>query len=120
MFASPPSPTDVFGLGLGEGVGLGAAGVLRPVGIGGRMGLTLDPGRLSEEGDTTTAGSFVSGWGASGVWSNARWSEMEMLYLIYGNTPTNLQLIILQSDVLLCFGDLQTAKIVFINYKIND
>lgn len=55
MFASPPSPAAVFGLGLGEGAGLGTAGVLRPVGIGGRMGLTLDPGRLSEEGDVAAA-----------------------------------------------------------------
>lgn len=53
MFASLPSSTA--GFGLGEGDRLGAAGVLRPVGIGGRMGLTLEPGRLSEEGDTAAA-----------------------------------------------------------------
>lgn len=53
MFAFPSSSTP--GLGLGEGDWLGAAGVLRPVGIGGRMGLTLDPGRRSEHGDTAAA-----------------------------------------------------------------
>lgn len=55
MFVSPPSPAARFRLGLGEGAGLGTAGVLRPVGIGGRMGLTSDPGRLSEEGDVAAA-----------------------------------------------------------------
>lgn len=55
MLVSPPTPAAGFGLGLGEEVELGTAGVLRPVGIGGRMGLTSDPGRLSEEGDVAAA-----------------------------------------------------------------
>lgn len=55
MSGSPPSATAGFRHGLGEEAGLGNAGVLRPVGIGGKTPLTLDPGRLSEEGDTATA-----------------------------------------------------------------
>lgn len=76
MFVSPPSPEAGFGLGLGEGPGLGSAGVLRPVGIGGRMGLTFDPGRLSEEGDVAAAS-----WSAQlalGVRSETRWSEIQI------------------------------------------
>lgn len=55
-----------FGQGPDEGAGLGNAGVLRPVGIGGRTALTLDPGRLSEEGDGAAARRSASGFGASG------------------------------------------------------
>lgn len=80
MLVSPPSPAAGFGLGLGDGAGLGTAGVLRPVGIGGRTGLTSDPGRLSEEGDVAAAS-----WSeqvASGVWPGVRWSEIKILYLI--------------------------------------
>lgn len=54
LSASPPSSVNGFWLGLGEEAWVGTTGVLRPVGIGGRMVLTLDPGRLSEEGDTAT------------------------------------------------------------------
>lgn len=67
MFAPSPFPADGFGRG--------TAGVLRPLGIGGRMGLTLDPGRLSEDGDVAAAS-----W--SGVWSDDRWSEIQIVYLI--------------------------------------
>lgn len=67
MSGSPPSATAGFGLDLGEGAGLGSAGVLRPVGIGGRTALVLDPGRLSEEGDTAPGSGSVPGRGASGV-----------------------------------------------------
>lgn len=35
---------------------LGAAGVLRPAGIGGRTAMALDAGRLSEEGEVFAAG----------------------------------------------------------------
>lgn len=52
--------------GLGEGAGLGSAGVLRPLGIGGRTVRTLDPGRLSEDGDTTAGSSSAPE--ASEVW----------------------------------------------------
>jgi len=67
LSASPPSAPAVFGPGRGDGAGLGDAGVLRPEGIGGRMGLALDPGRLSEEGDAAADSSSASGCGASGV-----------------------------------------------------
>lgn len=69
--------TAVFGPGLGEGAGLGAAGVLRPAGIGGRMGLMLDPGRLSEDGDATAARLPASGWETRWLWT-----EDEMISLI--------------------------------------
>lgn len=39
-----------------SGASLGVAGVLRPVGIGGRTALTLDDGHLSEEGEAAPAG----------------------------------------------------------------
>lgn len=57
----PASATAEFGLSLGDGTGLGKAGVLRPVGIGGRTALALDPGRPSAGGDVA-----MDSWSASG------------------------------------------------------
>lgn len=65
MSGSPPSD---FWLGLSEGSWLDNAGVLRPVGIGGRTDLTLDLGRLSAEGDAVAASCSAPGWGSSAVW----------------------------------------------------
>lgn len=75
MFADP-LPAAGTGLSLGECIRLGAAGVLCPVGIGGKIVLMLDPGHLSEEGDTATAKRSIPGSGDSGVRLDTTLSEI--------------------------------------------
>lgn len=65
------------------------------------MGLTLDPGRLSEDGDTATASRSVPGCGASGVSPDAVRYEM----ITYDDIEKHIDLIEAYLSQIECFGD---------------